>query len=53
MGSNEVDVEQTTALALEEKGKLIGYWAGRDVRAQTATIELPTDTLTAGGTVGV
>jgi hypothetical protein len=32
---------------------LIGYWAGRDVRAQTATIELPVDVATAGGTVGV
>ena len=32
---------------------LIGYWAGAGVRSEAATIELPVDAATAGGTLGV
>jgi amino acid transporter len=54
-GVNQSEFELLTlgTLAVVLAFALVGYWSGRDVRSQTATIELPTDTLTAGGTVGV
>jgi amino acid transporter len=53
VSQSEFELLTLGTLAVVVAFALIGYWAGRDVRAQTATIKLPSDTLTAGGTVGV
>ena len=53
VSQSEFELLTLGTLAVVVAFGLLGYWAGRDVRAQTATIELPVDAVTAGGNVGV
>jgi glutamate:GABA antiporter len=53
VGQGEFELLTLGTLAVVVAFGLIGYWSGHDVRAQTATIELPTDAVTAGANLGV
>jgi amino acid transporter len=51
VGQSEFELLTLGTLTVVVAFGLWGYWAGRGVRAQTATIELPADAV--GGTVGI
>ena len=53
VSQGEFELLTLGTLAIVVAFGLLGYWAGRDVRAQTATIELPTDAATAGANLGI
>jgi hypothetical protein len=53
VGQGEFELLTLGTLAVVVAFGLIGYWSGRDVRAQTATIQLPVDAVTAGANLGV